>query len=290
MKIAIYGKSNNDGHHEDLCRLMSLVVETAGADAVVIHPKFHHFLATQLPQAMPPRVVVAGEEDDFTADIALSIGGDGTFLRTVRYVAHRGIPVLGINTGHLGYLADLSLAEAVAMERLPYKFKREHRTLLHVEGAELPSNIWPYALNEVALLKTDTSSMLSASASVNGTPLTTYLADGLIIATPTGSTGYNLSVGGPIIAPTTQAIVLSPVAPHSLTMRPLVVDDRAVIEVTTDARAESYLLSLDGHSVTMRAGSTVRVSRARFTVAVVQRAGHHFAATLRNKLLWGQSR
>ena len=290
MKIAIYGKSNNDGHIDALRRLMALVVNAAGDDTVVIHPKFHRFLSEKLPEAMPPKVCVAAEDDDFAADIALSIGGDGTFLRTVRYVAHRGIAVLGINTGHLGYLADLNVDEAIAMEHLPYRFKREHRTLLRVEAEGLPEHFWPYALNEVAVLKTDTSSMLSAQTSVNGTPLTTYLADGLIIATPTGSTGYNLSVGGPIIAPGTQALVLSPVAPHSLTMRPMVVDDRSVIEVTTDARSDAYLLSLDGNSVTMPGGSTVKVSRAEFTVAVVQRAGHHFAATLRNKLLWGQSR
>ncbi|MDE6489755.1 MAG: NAD(+)/NADH kinase, partial [Muribaculaceae bacterium] len=235
------------------------------------------------------RVSVADPGDNITADMALSIGGDGTFLRTAQWIGDRQIPILGINTGHLGYLAEIRLSEAPAMiaDILAGNYNVEPRSLLEAIIPDCPADYWPYALNEAAILKKDTSSMITAHTAINGTDLTTYLGDGLIISTPTGSTGYNLSVGGPIIQPTAPNWVISPIAAHSLTMRPLVTSDNERLSVTTTSRAGSYLLSLDGRSLSLQSGTTVEIRRAPFSVHIVQRPGHNFASTLRAKLLWG---
>lgn len=284
MRIAINGMTPKAEHLAAMRRLIELASERS-AEPLCVNASLYDIISDMLP---PDTVRCAGAPD---ADVALSIGGDGTFLRTVQWVAGADIAILGINTGHLGYLADLSIEEAVATECEP--FAVQERTLLEVNVEEasascLPADFWPYALNEVAFLKKDTSSMITAETFVNGAPLTTYLADGLLVATPTGSTGYNLSVGGPIIEPTAPAVVLAPVAPHSLTMRPLVLSDTHCISVVTDSRADSFLLSLDGRSVALPVGTRVDVSQAPFTVKVLQRASRNFADTLRTKLLWGR--
>lgn len=286
MRIAINGSRRQSAN---LPKLRSLLAEVArvATDGIVIKRKFLHYLADVIPDAIPESAVGAGGSDPFHADVAISIGGDGTFLRTVQWVGTRRIPILGINTGHLGYLADLTLDEALARPAIT-DFKIEDRSLLAVSGSTLPADFWPFALNEAAILKQDTASMISISTRINGAPLASCLADGLIISTPTGSTGYNLSIGGPIVEPTSPVMIISPVAPHSLTLRPLVVGDNSLIEATVTSRSDSFLLSLDGRSVTLPGGSSLRFERAPFVAAVVQRARHHFAATLRQKLLWGE--
>lgn len=286
MRIAINGSRRQSAN---LPKLRSLLAEVArmATEGVVIKRKFLHYLADVIPDAIPESAIGAGSTDPFHADVAISIGGDGTFLRTVQWVGTRRIPILGINTGHLGYLADLTLDEALAHPAIT-DFKIEDRTLLVVAGGNLPADFWPYALNEAAILKQDTASMISIATRINGSPLASCLADGLIISTPTGSTGYNLSIGGPIVEPTSPVMIISPVAPHSLTLRPLVVGDNSRIEATVTSRSDSFLLSLDGRSVILPGGTTLQIERAPFVAAVVQRARHHFAATLRQKLLWGE--
>ena len=222
------------------------------------------------------------------ADMALSLGGDGTFLTTVMWVARQGMPILGINVGHLGYLTAGRLAEGndVIDDVLDGNYRIEERTMLEVscDAAHIEH---PWALNEIAVLRHDTSSMLDMETRLRSHELTTYRGDGLIVSTPTGSTAYNMSVGGPILEPTTSCLVLAPISPHSLTMRPLVVRDDSEIMIRTHSRATHYEVSIDGEVTLCPTGSTLTIARAPYCARVVQRQGNNFAKTLRQKLLWG---
>ena len=286
MKIAIYGSRRQEGHFDRIAALMSALVD-AGA-TLLMHAKLYDHLKYDggLTLGGVTRTVSQGS----SADRALSIGGDGTFLRTVRWVGRAGIPILGVNTGHLGYLTayDLDDVTSVVNALVHDDCTIEERTLIEVEAPGVITGDRAYALNEVAILKTDTSSMITMETCVNGMPLATYRADGLLIATPTGSTGYNLSVGGPIVDPAAHVFILSPVAAHALTMRPLVITDDATVSVTTTCRSHSYMLSLDGRWEQVEARSTITVRRAPFDVRVIVRRGHLFSDVLRDKLLWGR--
>ena len=225
------------------------------------------------------------------ADMALSLGGDGTFLTTAMWVSPKGMPILGVNVGHLGYLTAGSLDEHahVIDEVLAGNYRIEERTMLQV-SCDAVEIAHPWALNEVAILRHETSSMLDMETRLRSHELTTYRGDGLIVSTPTGSTAYNMSVGGPILEPTTSCLVLSPISPHSLTMRPLVVRDDSEIVVRTHTRATHYEVSLDGEVALCPTGSTLTISRAPYCARVVQTQGNNFASTLRQKLLWGTDR
>lgn len=284
MLIAICGSRHQDRCLPDIIRFFSLLAEKGFS--AQIHPRFYSYLTDRgvelpdkfLPVAVPSRDAVA----------TLSLGGDGTFLRAAQWTGDSEIPILGINTGHLGFLAHCSLDDAprVASILASGSFSSSPRMLLKVEGDQVPAHIWPFALNEVAILKEDTSSMINVNTRIDGYFLADYLADGLIIATPTGSTGYNLSVGGPIVQPELDCRVISPIAPHSLTMRPLVVGADAPIKATVTSRALTYRVSLDGRSFVMKCGSAITVSRAPFTVRAVSLPGDNFPSTLRQKLHW----
>ncbi|MCC8176029.1 MAG: NAD kinase [Bacteroidales bacterium] len=286
MRIAIYGNSYQDQHLVELARFLQ---ELAGLNVwVEMEASFFNYLCRALGE--PPIVNDVIHGHDFSAALALSVGGDGTFLRTAGWVADKGIPILGINTGHLGYLAAVPVENALDMvkEVIDDRCRIESRSLLAVEIPGRAIDTWPYALNEVAILKDDTASMITVDAHIDQHPLATYMADGLIVSTPTGSTGYNLSVGGPIIEPTATNWVISPIAAHSLTMRPLVVNNQSVIELRTEARAsQSYRVSLDGRSLTLPTGTPLRLSLAPFSIRVVQPHDHYFTSTLRKKLYWG---
>ncbi|MEF9923198.1 MAG: NAD kinase [Muribaculaceae bacterium] len=286
MRIALYGNEYQQEHIADITKLFAVLARYN--TWIIIEKSFYDYLCCVMP-THPQVNEIIGEKDDFTATIALSIGGDGTFLHTAQWVSHKGIPILGINTGHLGYLADVSVSDIddVIEELMTERYKIECRTVLEVVTMADVEIEHPYALNEVAILKQDTSSMIAMRTLVNGIDLTTYMGDGLIISTPTGSTAYNISVGGPILEPTSCSWAVSPIAAHSLTMRPLVLRDDSVIEVITNSRVASYRLSLDGRSIAMPEGSSVTLRKAPFAVKVIQRLNHNFAETLRNKLMWG---
>lgn len=285
MRIAVFGNTYQEQHLDSLLQLFERLSHRNAW--VEMERSFYNYLCRMLPT--PPKVndIITG--DDFNAAIALSIGGDGTFLRTAQRVGSKEIPILGINTGHLGYLADVKVDEMDAgLDNLfNGDFRVENRTMIEVTSPDIKIECWPYALNEVAILKQDTASMITMKASVDGAGLADYRADGLIISTPTGSTGYNLSVGGPIVAPQAPVWIISPVAAHSLTMRPLVVSDDSVVSVNTRSRTSSYRVSLDGRSVTLPVSTTIIMKRAPFVTKVVQRLDHRFVDTLRSKLLWG---
>ncbi|MDE6190502.1 MAG: NAD kinase [Muribaculum sp.] len=285
MRIAVFGNLYQEAHIQELSTLFDLL--SRHNVWVEMEESFYNYLCSMLQS--PPEINDIIKGDDFNAAIALSIGGDGTFLRTAQRVGEKEIPILGINTGHLGYLTDVSVDEVNdnLHNLLEGKYLVEARTMIGVTSPDAKLDLWQYALNEVAILKEDTSSMIEMEATVDNSHLATYLADGLIVSTPTGSTGYNLSVGGPIVAPSAPVWAISPVAAHSLTMRPLIVSDDSIISVTTRSRSATYRISLDGRSQTLPVGTTIEMRRAPFVTRVIQRLEHRFTDTLRSKLLWG---
>ena len=229
------------------------------------------------------------ENDNFSADIALSIGGDGTFLNTAARVGRKQIPVLGINTGRLGFLADIPGEDILLAlnDIFSKKYFIEERALIHVEILDGTALEYPFALNELSVLKQDSSSMISINVSVNGAMVHTYQADGLIVSTPTGSTAYSMSVGGPLVVPEAQNFILSPVASHSLTVRPLIVPDSWTIDLEVHSRSRSFLMALDGRSKVLEHKTKLRITKADYTVKIIKQINHTFFDTLKNKLLWG---
>lgn len=228
-------------------------------------------------------------DDNFDADVVLSIGGDGTFLNTAARIGRKNIPILGVNIGRLGFLADVPVDEMIsAVEAVTEgRYMTEERELVHVSASDGTVFEYPYALNEVAVLKQDSSSLLSVIASVNGKLMHTYQADGLLVATPTGSTAYSLSVGGPIMVPQSQSLIISPIASHSLTVRPLIVPDSWVIELEVQSRSNCFLLAIDGRSQVLEERTKLTIKKADYSVKVIKQLNHTFFDTLRNKLLWG---
>lgn len=290
MKIAIYGNEYQDRYFCFLERMFDLL---ALSDVhTSIDGNFYEYLC-RVMNKHPQVDSVITDNTTAEADVALSIGGDGTFLRTAEKVAQKGIPILGVNTGHLGYLADANVEDIdnVVKDLLSHNYKIEERTVLYVTSDAKDVVIDnPYALNDVSIMRQDTALMICMHTLVNGYDLTTYKGDGLIISTPTGSTAYNLSVGGPILEPTSSNMVLSPISAHSLTMRPLVLRDDSEIRVTTTSRVPMYRISVDGRPFSLPVGSTITVRKADFRVKVIQHTDHNFADTLRNKLMWGMDR
>ena len=233
----------------------------------------------------------AGATLDSDHNYLFSIGGDGTLLRSIPFVKDTEIPILGINTGRLGFLTSLqkeSLNEALD-KFFDEKFKLVKRALLAVELSPTSDEIeaFGYALNEISINRKNTTAMLSIATRIDKEFLTTYWADGLIIATPTGSTGYSLSSGGPILTPEAEGIVLNPIAPHNLNIRPLVVPDKAEIEIRVDGRGEDHLLSLDSRIFTIENGTLIRIKKAPFSVFTIELEGDNYFKTLRDKLFWG---
>jgi len=224
-------------------------------------------------------------------DMVVSVGGDGTFLRTSATVSDSGIPVLGINTGRLGFLAAINYSDVdeTMQEVMNGDFKVEERSLLKMITDETfpPDSFSVHALNEVAILKQDTASMLSIHAYINNDYLTSYQADGLVVATPSGSTAYSLSIGGSILAPTIPSMILSAIAPHNLTSRSLIVDDSSLISLKVESRSHMFLVSVDGQSRVLDESVSIQVRKADYTLRVVKRVGHTFYETLRDKLMWG---
>lgn len=282
-KIVIFG---NRYQQDDTAAVLALLdhLRSRGID-VAIEREYLQYLAIGTDAAG----IASFDTDQVPdADMALSLGGDGTLLTTVMWVARQGMPILGINVGHLGYLTAGRLAEGskVIDDVLAGNYRIEERTMLQV-SCDAVEIAHPWALNDVAVLRHDTSSMLDMETRLRSHELTTYRGDGLIVSTPTGSTAYNMSVGGPILEPTTSCLVLSPISPHSLTMRPLVVRDDSVITIRTHSRASHYEVSIDGEVTLCPTGSTLAIARAPYCARVIQLQGNNFASTLRQKLLWG---
>ena len=222
-------------------------------------------------------------------DLTISMGGDGTFLKTVSYIQDSGVPIMGINMGRLGFLANISKEQInhTLTQIKEKQFEFQKRSLLRVFTEEDIFGKDNFALNELTLHKKDTSSMITVQASLDNKYLNAYWADGLIVATPTGSTAYNLSCGGPIITPGCQVHILTPIAPHNLNVRPVVVPDHLPINLSVEGRDRTYLLSLDGNSKSIKQGEEVVVKKAEFMINVIKFEDNNFLDTIRNKMMWG---
>ena len=230
-------------------------------------------------------------KNDFKSgiDLVISLGGDGTFLKTVSYIRSSGVPILGINTGRLGFLANTNSEyfETVLDQVQRKDYVYQQRSLLEVNTEDNIFGEDNYALNELAVHKRDTSSMITVHASLDGKYLNSYWADGLIVATPTGSTAYSLSCGGPIVTPGCAVHILSPIAPHNLNVRPVVVPDNMPIKLSVDGRDRKYLLTLDSHSKTVGKGTEITLQKANFMVNVIKFEENNFLDTIRKKMMWG---
>ena len=254
---------------------------------VCMEREFHRFLVHGQHLSLDGVEVFDG--NDFEADFTVSMGGDGTFLKTASMVGEKQIPIIGVNTGRLGFLADINPPEIDPMVQAIYEgdYAIDTRTVLQVETDGQPLSGCPFALNDVAILKRDVAAMITVHTTINGDYVTTYQADGLVISTPTGSTAYSLSVGGPIIVPGTHVFSITAVAPHSLNVRPLVIPDSDVISMRVESRNRYFLISLDGRSEIFPSGMELTLSRADYRAKVVKRYNHTFYETLREKLMWG---
>ncbi|MCO5259818.1 MAG: NAD kinase [Crocinitomicaceae bacterium] len=225
-------------------------------------------------------------------DLTISLGGDGTFIQAVSYVRDSKVPIIGINTGRLGFLSNVakeSMDEALEMLQKK-QFELQNRSLLCVETEKNHFGDANFALNEVAVSRKDSSTMLTVHTELNNQYMNSYWGDGLIISTPTGSTAYNLACGGPIIDPQCQLHVVTPIAPHNLNVRPIVIPDDKIIKLSVEGRSRNYLLSLDGHSVNIKQHEEIIVRKANFGINVVKLLENEFLDTIRNKLLWGIDR
>lgn len=229
------------------------------------------------------------EDDDFQADIALSIGGDGTFLNTAARIGNKNIPIMGINIGRLGFLTDVSEDELPMMLKaiVDGEYAVEDRSLLKVTLSQPTDIKYFYALNDVSITKQDSSSMLTINAYLNGEAVHSYHADGLVIASPTGSTAYSMSVGGPLMVPQAKNIILSPIASHSLTVRPLVIPDDWKIDLDVESRSGNYLISLDGRNITLSDDIKIHIEKAEYTIKLARQYNHNFFDSLKSKLMWG---
>ena len=235
---------------------------------------------------------VYGEPIDF----ALSVGGDGTFLTSAAVIGDKNIPVLGVNVGHLGFLADVQSQDLdeILQKLVAGEYTIERRSLLNVKVLDKEGILRndlvmaPNALNEVAILKQGLTNMLSIETRVNGELLHTYHSDGLVLSTPTGSTAYNLSIGGPLVVPQNKAIILTPIAPHSLTVKPIVVPDDWTFDIRVNSRYDTYMVSVDGRSQSLSTDMSLHIERAAYTIKVVQIGDNSFLKSLRTKLNWGK--
>ncbi len=285
ITLALYGKSRQD---QNLTGIMNFMAEARMRGfGLLCHEKFAAYLSRfgENPDFIPP--IFSGIPD---AEVAISFGGDGTFLRTARRLESTEIPIAGINTGNLGYLAHFSLDDAPRLlDGIRDKsLKIEPRKLIEVSGKGIPADFLCCALNEIAILRDDSASMINVNVELDGFYLADYRADGLIVSTATGSTAYNLSVGGPILQPEVDCMVLAPISPHSLTLRPIVIAGSSILRLTMSSRTRSYRLSVDGYSVTMKEGSSLELKAAPYVVNLLSPHDDTFAASLREKLLWGR--
>lgn len=287
--IAFYGSRQQEGH---ISAIMDLVEKLQDSGFEIIIEKKLADVLSNAGYRLATHGIRTCQKTPDRASLAISVGGDGTFLRTARWLGGKEIPILGINTGHLGFLAENSTdnIDDVVSLITSGNYSLEKRLVLEVSYADPNSasrqHDVQYALNEVAFLK-GAASMIDIHVKADGFDLATYRADGLLVTTPTGSTAYNLSVGGPILAPTLESIVLSPIAPHTLTLRPVVIGGGSLIEATVESRAPEFRLSVDGKSVSLPCGSPVTIKKAPHSVLTIRRPGENFASTLRSKLLWG---
>lgn len=285
LRFAIFGNVWQARKSQAIASVLA-ALRDIGADVMVEKDYYDFLLLNRLTDESRLRVFAA---DDFDADIVVSMGGDGTFLKAASLVGAKQIPIVGVNMGRLGFLADITPDNfAHCLEHIVLgKYSIEPRAVIRVQTDGQPLTGIPYALNDVAILKRDNASMISIHASVDGNYLTTYQADGLVVSTPTGSTAYSLSNGGPIIAPGTGVFSMTAVAPHSLSARPMVLSDASRIDLAVCSRSHNFLIAIDGRSEPCPDATRITLSRAPFVVNVLKRHDTLYFDTLREKMMWG---
>lgn len=292
MKIGIYGQF----YHKDAGEFVSLLLDNLqrhGID-IYVEKRYYAIFSKKIQVKETYKTFETYGDLDESFDLFFSIGGDGTILRTITLVQDLNIPIIGINTGRLGFLATIQKEEIE--EAVSKIVKKEYtiidRSVLAIETSPENEEIlhMNFALNEVTVARKDTTSMITVKTHLNDEYLTSYWADGLIVATPTGSTGYSLSCGGPVITPNNNNFVLTPIAPHNLNARPLVIPDHTTIRLEVSGREDKHLISLDSRIATVDINSTITIKKAPFTVKLIELEGQSFLQTLRKKLLWGEDK
>ncbi|WP_170324230.1 NAD kinase [Polaribacter vadi] len=289
-KVAIYGQSYSISAEKE----MQILLEVLNKNNIVsfIEDKFYDLLVDGniLDKKYPTFSHFSDLNNSF--DAMFTLGGDGTILRAVTYIRDLNIPILGINTGRLGFLAIINkktIKESINLI-LNGEFSIQERTLLSVRTSPKTASFkeLDFALNEVTIARKNTTSMIGVKTSLNNEYLTNYWADGLIIATPTGSTGYSLSCNGPVISPDSKNFIITPIAPHNLNARPMVISDKTSIQLTVDSREKDFLISLDSRITTVPKNTEVFIEKAAFTIQSIIPKNQSFLQTLRTKLLWGE--
>lgn len=285
LKFAIFGNEYQARKSTSIEKILDYLVQK-GAE-IYVENAYYEFLIRS--QHIDVKAAGVFEDYNFDVDYVISMGGDGTFLKAASRVGAKGTPIIGVNMGRLGFLADVLPGEVEAALDSLYAGEcqiEEHVVIqVEAEGGVLAGN--PFALNDIAVLKRDDASMISIRTQVDGELLVNYQADGLIVTTSTGSTAYNLSNGGPIIIPQSSSLCLTPVAPHSLNIRPVVINDTAEITLDVESRSHNYLVAIDGRSERMTEGTRLVIRKAAHTIKIVKQRNQRYFSTLREKLMWG---
>ncbi len=289
MKVAVYSQYYPEKSTEYYEELIEILLKNNVS--VFVESNFHSKIETNNPALANLQTFT---ELDKSFDLLISVGGDGTILRAITFIHDFSIPIVGVNTGRLGFLATIQTTdvESALKQILNGNYKISERSVLSVETQ--PENKLlhesNFALNEITLSRKNTTSMISVDTHLDDEFLTSYWADGLIVSTPTGSTGYSLSCGGPVITPNAKSLVLTPIAPHNLNARPLVIPDDTVVTLKVNGREDHYLMSLDSRIVTLHNDTTVIIKKAHFKIKMVELLDESFLDTLRKKMLWGEDR
>lgn len=290
MRVAIYGRNFDDGFKEYITKFFSILEQHKVE--VFIYKVFFDFLKKEIKfDNRSVKVFSKHQEIRNNVDLMISIGGDGTILDAVTILRDSNIPIVGINTGRLGFLASISKTqiENALKQIIKGNYSIEHRSLLKFETSSNTFNDFPYSLNEITVQKID-SAMITVHVYIDNEFLNTYWADGLIVSTPTGSTAYSLSVGGPIIIPNSGNFVIAPISPHNLTVRPIVLPDTSKLKLKLEGRSSNYIASLDHRSVVMNNSEEITISKAGFNIQLIKLKDTSFYKTLRSKLMWGADR
>ena len=285
LKFAIFGNEYQAKKSTSIEKILDYLAQK-GAE-IYVENAYYEFLTRS--QHIDVKAAGVFEDYNFDVDYVISMGGDGTFLKAASRVGAKGTPIIGVNMGRLGFLADVLPGEVEAALDSLYAGEcqiEEHVVIqVEAEGGVLAGN--PFALNDIAVLKRDDASMISIRTQVDGEFLVNYQADGLIVTTSTGSTAYNLSNGGPIIIPQSSSLCLTPVAPHSLNIRPVVINDTAEITLDVESRSHNYLVAIDGRSERMTEGTRLVIRKAAHTIKIVKQRNQRYFSTLREKLMLG---
>jgi NAD+ kinase len=287
MQVAIY---NRVFQITDIPAFEKLFAELQQRDAkIILYHQLVHQLTNVVP--LPAHYNIFHDENDLPADtdFIISMGGDGTILDTVCFVGNKNIPILGINLGNLGFLAGTAVAEiGYAVDCLEKeKYTKDVRSLLHCDSNKTIFDKTPFALNDFSIQRKDSNALVKIHTYLNGEYLCTYWADGLVVSTPTGSTGYSLSCGGPIIAPQSDSFVITPVAPHNLNVRPIIIPNNTIVSFEVEGRAKEFLCTLDARTQIIDSTFSIGICKADFSITLVRLEGQNFLSTIRNKLYWG---